>query len=96
MVDESKDAGIIQVLAERLETQRLPRALSIKEKVDRGEPLIDLDIDFLGELFQDAQQIQPLLDRHPEWQSLAAQVIHLYKEITDKALENENASNQRT
>jgi len=96
MVDESKDAGIIQVLAERLETQRLPRALSIKEKVDRGEPLIDLDIDFLGELFQDAQQIQPLLDRHPEWQSLAAQMMHLYKEITDKALENENASNQRT
>jgi hypothetical protein len=96
MTDESKDAGIIQVLAERMESQRLPRALSIKEKVDRGEPLIDLDIHFLEELFQDAQQIQPLLDRHPEWQPLAAKLMHLYKEITEKGLENEKATNQRT
>ena len=94
MTDESKDAGIIQVLADRMESQRLPRALSIKEKVDRGEPLIDLDIHFLEELFQDAQQIQPLLDRHPEWQPLAAKLMHLYKEITEKGLENEKAGNQ--
>ena len=96
MTDESKDAGIIQVLAERMESQRLPRALSLKEKVDRGEPLIELDIHFLEELFQDAQQIQPLLDRHPEWQPLAAKLMHLYKEITEKGLENEKATNQRT
>jgi hypothetical protein len=39
MADASKDDGIIQVLAERLETQRLPRALSLKAKVDGGETL---------------------------------------------------------
>ncbi|MEA3413491.1 MAG: hypothetical protein U9R74_18440 [Pseudomonadota bacterium] len=35
--NSSKEAGLIEVLAIRLETQRLPRALSLKEKVDRGD-----------------------------------------------------------
>ena len=91
MADTSKDAGLIQVLAERLETQRLPRALSLKEKVDQGETLDDFDIKFLEEVFKDAQSVRGLVDRHPEWQDLAAKLIHLYKEITDKALENEKA-----
>lgn len=91
MTDTSKDAGLIQVLAERLETQRLPRTLDLKEKVDRGETLNEFDIQYLEEVFQDAQEIHPLVERHPEWQDLAARLAHLYKEITEKALENEKA-----
>lgn len=91
MTDTSKDAGLIQVLAEQLETHRLPRALSLKEKVDRGETLDELDIKFLEQVFKDAQSIRPLLERHPECQDLAAKMLFLYKEITDKALENEKA-----
>ena len=89
MVDESKDAGLIQVLATRLESQRLPRALSLKEKVDQGDTLDKYDLNFLEEVIDDANKIQPLLERHPEWQVLAAKIIHLYKEIAEKALENE-------
>jgi hypothetical protein len=89
MVDKTKDAGLIQVLAERMEKQRLPRALALKEKVDQGETLNESDLQFLTEVFKDALNLQSLLQRHPEWQSLAAKMIHLYKEITDKALENE-------
>lgn len=89
MVDESKDAGLIQVLAARLESQRLPRALSLKEKVDQGDTLDDYDISFLEEAFVDARKAQPLVERHPEWEALATKIIHLYKEITEKALENE-------
>ena len=89
MTDKSKDAGVIQVLAERLEKQRLPMALDLKEKVDRGETLNEFDIQFLEQVFKDADKIRPLVDNHPEWQDLAAKLIHLYKEITDKALENE-------
>ncbi len=91
MADTSKDAGLIQVLAKRLETKRLPWALSLKEKVDRGETLDEFDIQFLTEVFEDAQHIRPLVDRHPEWQDLATRLVQLYKEITDKALENEQA-----
>ncbi len=89
MTDTENDAALIQVLVERLEKIRLPVALDLKEKVDRGELLNDLDINFLEEVFQDTGKIKPLLDRHPEWQSLAASMIDLYNDITTKALENE-------
>ncbi|MBK9326221.1 MAG: hypothetical protein IPN00_07760 [Hydrogenophilales bacterium] len=89
MNNPSNDAGLIQVLAERLETQRLPRALAIKASVDRGETLGDLDIKFLQEVLRDAGQIAPLLHAHPEWQDLAGRMMQLYKEITEKALANE-------
>lgn len=89
MSKDSKDEGVITVLLERFNTQRFPRAMSIKEKVDRGEVLSDSDIAFLEEVFSDANEIKPLVDRHPELNELVARVISLYKEITDKALENE-------
>ena len=96
MNDTSKDAGLIQVVAERLEKQRLPRALSIKEKVDAGEVLDEFDIEFLEQVFEDASSLKPLIDRHPAWQPLAAKMVNLYKEITDKALENQNAANRQS
>lgn len=92
MNDTSKDAGVIQALVERLQKIRLPRLNDIKQKVDRGEVLDEPDMSFLEEVLGDAQQVEPLLDRNPQWQPLAASVMGLYKEITDKALENEKAS----
>ncbi len=65
MTESNKDAGIIQVLAMRLETQRLPRALDLKKKVDRGERLSERDIAFLKEVFSDAERIKPMIDRLP-------------------------------
>jgi len=90
MIDKTHDAGVIQTLVERINDQRLPRALELKEKVDAGKPLDDFDLRFLEEVFADAQTIKPMMDRHPEYQKLVAQLIHFYKEILDKALENEN------
>jgi hypothetical protein len=88
MTDTENDAALIQVLAERLEKIRLPVALDLKQKVDRGELLNDLDINFLEEVLRDAGKLKPLLDRHPQWQLLAAQMLDLYNHITTKALEN--------
>jgi ATP-dependent helicase/DNAse subunit B len=89
MTDKSEDAGVITVLIQRFEGERLPRALDLKEKVDRGETLNDNDIAFLEQVFEDANKLGPLLDRHDEYQKLVSQAVQLYKEITDKALENE-------
>jgi uncharacterized membrane protein YfbV (UPF0208 family) len=89
MTDSSQDAGVIQALVERLSNQRLPRALDLKEKVDAGEPLSNYDLQFLEEVFADAQHIRPLVERHPEYQELASRMVRLYKEIMDKAMENE-------
>jgi len=86
-----KDAGILAVLMERLEKQRLPRILSIKEKVDGGEPLDELDLDYLEQMMKDAKKAMPLIDRHPEYQLLATKLIGLYNEITEKALQLEKS-----
>lgn len=89
MSNPTQDAGVIQTLFDRLNTQRLPLALAMKERVDQGETLNEYDIAKLEEVFADAQTIQPLVDRHPEYQDLVGRVLHLYKEILDKAMENE-------
>ena len=89
MTDKSEDAGVIAVLVQRFESERLPRALDLKEKVDQGETLNDIDIAFLEQVFEDANKLGPLLERHDEYHKLVAQATSLYKEITDKALENE-------
>lgn len=89
MKDPNKEAGLVQVLAERMEKLRLPRALALKERVDQGETLGDSDIAFLEDVFRDAAQLKPYLDTHPEWQDLAGQLVHLYQTITEKALENQ-------
>lgn len=91
MADASKDTGLIVALAKRLETQRLPRALALKDKVDRGETLNDLDLGFLEEVNEDMQKVRPLVERHPEWQPVVAKMLALYNEITSKALENEKS-----
>ncbi len=91
MAEDSRDEGLIQVLLDRLENWRLPMTLSLKERVDRGEKLNEFDIQFLEQVFKDAQEIQPLIERNPELQDLAKKMAGLYKEIMDKATENEKA-----
>jgi len=88
MVDDNNDLGIIEVVLERMEKQRLPRLFAMKQKVDKGESLDDYELDFLELTIADARKLFPLIDRHPEYQPLAAQVMELYKDISDKALQN--------
>jgi len=92
MSDSTMDTGLIEVLLERLEKQRLPRLLALKDKVDAGESLDDLDLEFLENSIADARKVIPIIDRHPEYQTLATQVMELYKDISGKALQIERNS----
>jgi hypothetical protein len=89
MSNVTHDAGVIMALVERFNSQRLPRALELKTRVDAGATLNDFDLHFLQDVMEDAKRIAPLVDRHPEYQELVARAAHLYREITEKALENE-------
>jgi ATP-dependent helicase/DNAse subunit B len=85
----SNDDGVITVMLERFNKERLPRLLRLKEKVDSGEKLGDMDLDFLQDIAKNSKHTVPLADRNPEYQDLMAKVIRLYHEITEQALKNE-------
>ena len=91
MSDAQQDTGLLSVLIERLESQRLPRAFVLKDKVDRGETIDEFDLTFLQEVLADATKIKPLIERHPEHQELVSKLFGLYRDITEKALANEKS-----
>lgn len=89
MSKPDKDLGVIMALLERFEKYRLPAALKLKDKVDKGEVLTKRDMTFLETVAADAKKIQPLIDRNPKYEEVAKRATNLFKEITEKALENE-------
>ena len=90
--ESNKDAGVVAVLIERFEKQRLPWILGMKERVDAGEKLTDVDLMQLKEVFEDAGTVKTYIDKYPQLEDAAAQAMSLYSEIMDKALENEKNS----
>jgi len=89
MTDKQNEAGVLSVLIQRLESQRLPRLLDIKKSVDEGARLSDYDLHFLQEVLTDAQNVAPMVANHPELGVLASKLTTLYREITETALANE-------
>ena len=89
-MSEETEIGTITVLIERMLNERLPRAQEIQKRVEAGECLTESDIDFLEKVFNDVQHFQAArLSKHPEYEEIASKMAHLYKTITEKALENE-------
>lgn len=93
MTESRHQAVIVRVLMNRLIKYGLPRAQKLQAKVSRGEQLNDFDLAFLQQMFEDTQNVKPLVDKLPHYQPLVLQMIRMYKEIADKALDNENKPN---
>jgi len=92
MSESDKEEGIALTLLNRLTEVRLPRALAIKEQVDRGEVLEESEIAFLERVFEEAIANKSQWEKHPELSEIISKVAALYHEITAKALENEKNS----
>jgi hypothetical protein len=92
--EHSDETGMIAVLLRHFEAHQIPRALDIKEKVDRGDALNDWDISVIRDLLDEANRVEPLVNRHTEMQALYAYAVRLYDEITATALMNERAGVQ--
>ncbi|MFB1489178.1 MULTISPECIES: hypothetical protein [unclassified Thiocapsa] len=89
MTSEQNREGVLEALLERFERQRLPRILALKQQVDEGGKLRAGDIDFLTEVLADAQHNAHLISEVPHCKDLYSRVVHLYRDITEKALVNE-------
>lgn len=83
------DLGVVVVLLNRMCGQRLPRALDIKARVDRGGRLEDFDLRFLEDVFAENATELPRWEHHPELNGIIGTMIHLYHDITAQALDNE-------
>ena len=89
MTNHRQQNGMMVTLMERFKTQRLPRIMEIKEQVDQGNRLGEYDRLFLEEVIKDAQRNIRYVEEIPEFQHMFIQLAHLYKQIMDKAVENE-------
>jgi len=92
MDQTQKDAGTIAALMIRMKETRLPRAKRLLEKVNGGEKLSDVDIQFLKRVYEDSRNSQSLVKRNPEYDGLISRALDLYAEIITKGLENEKAT----
>lgn len=84
-----RNTGTVHALLERLANERLPRALELKERVDAGECLSAIDMEFLERVFREASENGHLFLNFPQYKDVVAQTIRIYHDIVAKALENE-------
>ena len=90
MSNPAHDKILVQLLIKRLVNQGLPRVLQMKEKVLRSQPLNEFDISYLHQMLKETTRLKVLVDHNPQYHALVLRMSNLYKEITEKALENEN------
>jgi hypothetical protein len=90
MKKKDKDALILAAAVERLNKFRLPRALSLKKKVDSGELLNDFDLNFLRRSFDNARDLKPFLERNPDYLKLRDKALGLCEQILQKNAENQS------
>jgi hypothetical protein len=84
-----RETGTVRVLFERLVHERLPRALEIMERLESGECLSDIDLEFMERVFSDANENKGHWATFPEYTDVLCNIVDLYHKITAKALENE-------
>ena len=81
--------GVIQSLVREYEHQRCPRLFRLKDKIDRGEAINDIDMQYICKQLKDASLAMHLTVNYPELVEFCLIMGHLCKDICDGALENQ-------
>jgi hypothetical protein len=85
----NKDLCLISVIVEEFEHHRLPRLFHMREKVIAGLALDDGEFEYLYRLIHETCYEKPLMVGHPEIEQFFLHVCHLYRDISEMALGNE-------
>ena len=91
MEQSKKDELIIAAALNRLTNENLPRTLSLKKKVDAGEVLSEYDHKFLRRVLGNADDLNAVLERNPEYMELRSKAVGLVHDILAKSADNEKA-----
>ena len=83
------DKGTLQVVLQDYELHKLPRMLVVKEQVDKGGLLSDIDLKFLKDMYREIHRYESFIDEHKEYRVLYKDFVQLYCAIMDTALLNE-------
>ena len=89
MTNADDDTGALMAIVQNWDTQTRPRLEKIKASVDSGGPIAEVDLEFLEQIHAQSGRNEALFDRNPEYKRLLAMAVRFYKEIIDRALENE-------
>jgi hypothetical protein len=87
---DAEDEGTLAALLQNAK-RGIPNLLAVKERIDGGDTLSDLEIADLEDIFARARHMIHVYDEHPEVQDIVAHVVSMYLQITTKAVENEKA-----
>lgn len=85
----TKNEALAGIVLDRFVNRRLPRILDIRAKVKKGQLLNEMDISFFEKVMKDNRDNQHLIKEDEMLKKVYARAMHLYKEITQIALENE-------
>ena len=88
---ELDDAGRLQVIMERFVKYRLPLIIEMRDEVESGGRLSDGEIELLDRFISRGPGFHRFVHEYPEYEELVAKLIDLVGDITNKAIDNENA-----
>ncbi len=82
--------GIEQVRVEGFIKYELPKLLKLREKVNGGAKLTEVELEMISGIVERARNFRQFVEEWPEYKPVVAQIIDTYHEIASKALENES------
>ena len=89
MTKNEQDTGLLAIILENFNHHTFARLSDIKDSVEAGGKLAESEIEFLEAMNERANRARALIDRNEGYHELFAKVVQLYKEIVDRAMENE-------
>ena len=86
------DARTLAVVITKLNQEHIPRLVRMKERLDRGEKLSDVEINDLKRIYDSTMKDSKLVERNPEFLEVSMRYVELYTAVLNKALELEKQS----